>query len=846
MRTLLFIAVVALFAWSAAKGVVEPDWTTKYHRGEISTVHVVDTLGVSASYAVVYCWNAKTGELLDSITYPEGHVEGAWVSDSGNSIVVLRYMSAYAGCSLHWYGWPSLERQDSIVGFNTYPGPASANGAVSAAIATSGRYLSIICFKELNYGQLTNSSHSIVHVDMKRRTFVPLPNYAGSYYGTLPARYEARDSVITNYAELRAYRWQHGTEFPVIPGNGNRCVSPSRSFVFDGLNLFDNVRQTFIQRMTRNDWYVVAYGPDDAHVVGVRRRMKGANSNEYDLCVVNIVKDSIVEMIDTNVDAQDRFWVDKDLSHVYALGANGSLRRWPMAPVAQGEVSCTISIPDTVSSDTVYSVGALVMPQEGPVSVVVDPGDGRTPTASTHWSWRTPGDYALRIGVVNSDTSWKCTRSITVLPSSKKYVANYSTELGPSPVVSIDIADTTSVLVETKNGLTCVLYPELQSHTMRQFTLQSVGASWGEDSVIYKFDFFGTEHRTKPTSEQIDKTFNLIGSKLDLVGLGRKITDTVTTGFGTYTTVSRSAFAAKIIASKPQSETWLLFTWYPTGYIFEACGGVYSYNGESVVDHSFNRPVFEFSDRIYSGSYGNACISADRSSLAILFYNNNLGNASTKFMLVDLLRDSIRSIIPGYYTSDMQSIGKYNVVTDGHWLSLDPFSVAATHPFTGPFAEDAVPDHAIAWKDGWFYSFHPNGRIHDSVQADTMQPTVIRVFKDGRIIAGYASGLVAIYGASKRDLTSVGPPTGASAESFQCWPNPTTSTLHCQLDTTMSLPATFEIFDLQGRSCGTTMLESRNYDVNLPTVMNMEPTGVFVVRVQAGPSVLHTKIVVVK
>jgi len=845
MRTLLCIAVVALFAWSAAKGVVEPDWTTRYHNGSIVTVHVFDTLGVSASYRAVYIWNDKTGALLDSIPFPGGQVEGAWISDSGRSIVVFTHSGPYAGCALRWYGWPALQRQDSIVGFFSEQGPASKSGSAATAISRSTNVLSLYYFLEENYGQITNTLTSVGNVDMKRRKLMGPITYSSSFYGGL-TRYEGGDSVITNYYPLRSYQHHHETAFPDIPGNGNRSVSATSSFVFDGVSLFDNVRRSFIQRVTRDDWYVVRYGPDDAHVVGLRPKGGAADAKIYELCVVNIVKDSVEEVIDTSIDIEDQFWVDNDYLHVYDLGSKGVLRRWPLASIVQGGFSCRLAAPDTVSADSVYALGVLLMPHEDPASVVVDPGDGRTPTVSSHWSWRTPGNYALRIGVVNNDTSWNYTRTITVLPSSKRYVANYSNELGSSPVVSIDVSNSTLLLVETKSGLTSVLDPELQSHMIRQFTLQSIGASWGEDSTINKFDFYGTEHRTKPTSEQVDKTFNLIGSKLEMASLGRMDTDTITTGFGTYSTVTRSAFAAKILANRPQNTTWMLFAWYPTGTIYEAGGGVYSYNGEAIVDHRFNRPVYKYSDMDYAGCYGNVCVSADGSMLTVLFYNYYRGSANTKFMLVDLLRDSIKSIIPGFYTTDMQSIGMYNVVTDGHWLSLDPFSVAATHPFTGPFAEDAVPDHAIAWKDGWFYSFHPNGRIHDSVQADTMRPTVIRVFKDGRIIAGYASGLVAIYGASRRDLTSVEPPTGESAESFQCWPNPTTSTLHCQLDTSVTLPATFEIFDVQGRLCGATMLESHNADVNLPAVMNMEATGMFVVRVRSNTTLTYTNVVLIK
>lgn len=846
MKTLLCIAVVALFASSVAKGVVEADWATKYHRTAITNVHVLDTLGVSASYYGVYFWNASTGALLDSLTFSDGHVQGAWISDSGKSVLILTYDDAYHGCALHWYGWPALDKQDSIVKFNTYEGPASSNGTVNAAISQSNTYLSIIYYLELNYGQVTNTSNSIVHVDLQKRAFVALPLYAGTYYGRMPARYEARDSVITNYSQLEDYRQQHGSEFPDIPGNGNRSVSPTRSFIYDGVNLYDNVRQSFIQRVSGDDWYVVAYGPDDAHVVGVRRTVGSDHAQRYELCVVSIVPDSVLQVIDTSVNVGDRFWVDSDHSHVYNLGDRGVLRRWPLAKIAMGAVYCSLAIPDTVFSDSLYIIGALLVPHVDPQSVVVDPGDGRMPTTSTHWSWRDPGAYSIRIGIVNVDTAWIYTRSIVVLPNQKSYAARYFLELGRSQVVSIDISDPSLILLETASGLTSVLYPELQSQLIRQFNLQSIGTSWSDNSTIRKFDFYGTESRPKPSSSEVLWTNYLIGSNVEMKTLGRINTDTAIASISTYTYPVRTAFLGKLFSNRPKNETWIMFAWYPTGTIYASGGGVYSYSGDSIVDHRFSRPVYKYSYMDYAGNYGNACVSADGSLLTLLFYNYYVGNAITKFMLVDLLRDSIKSIIPGFYTSDMQSVGKYSVVTDGHWLSLEPFNVSSTHPFTGPFAEDAVPDHAIAWKDGWFYSFHPNGRIHDSVQADTMRPTVIRVFKDGRIIAGYASGLVAIYGNARRDLTDVQEVSGLHANAFTCWPNPTSDVLHCQLRADMPLPATFEIFDMQGRLCGTTSLSTHDADVYLPSMMNMEPIGMFVVRVRSGAIVQHHSVVVVK
>jgi hypothetical protein len=842
MKSLLCIAVVTLFAWSAAKGVVDSNWTREFHpKKQIGSIHVVDTIGISTESNLVILWDARDGRVLDTISFGTRQINGAWIVSQGKEVVVyLHDMTDSTWGSVLWLNLKTHAKVDSIGPLYRYNEQADVSGIGSEYGSVSDNNASL--FISFTIHTIANS-----HIDVYSpygQKFDLLNRKKDGYTfpisSQFPHRFEAGDSVITFVPPLDEYV------------RGLKSISPSGRYMFDGSQLFDVQRNSFIRQATKNEWYVARYGPTDASAIALMRTDRyDINFPFFRLCLINIFRDSVLQVLDTNIRIWSTFWCDPTSRTTYIAKYGSVAKRIADVSSLAGRTDCLNSIPDTVVSDSLYLAGIVVVPSFSSSTPVLDRGDGSPAVTTLYASWPSPGTYTVRFGTIhNSDTVWACSQPVVVRKRGLDASKGPRFHLEESPICSIDLRKEDTILVSNQLGWVVALDSSLKVQGCAKSPLMSFGAYWTTQNNVQCLQY--DKAYNHPPSDYEYLYYRARSSQVQLERSSLTLQDTLMFRDAISSTTWSVATSAQMLGQTSSGSMWAIVSLYSEGSGHSLNpphlnGGLYKLNNGTFEPRGdIRKGTYPY--LIYNGQHHKGVVTPNERYVVTSFYNYLPSSWDLKkyFAVFDVAGDSLVTFIPGYSVSDFRCVGSRFVVTDSAWLQFEPFRVSDKHRFIGPFAEDAVPDHAIAWKDGWFYSFHPNGRVHDSVQADTMRPTVIRVFKDGRIIAGYASGLVAIYGERKRDLTNVEPSSGESTEILQCWPNPTSSTLHCRLDTSFSLPATLEIFDMQGRLCGATTLDSRDADVNLPTVMNMEPTGVFMMRVYSGSSVLHTKIVVVR
>jgi hypothetical protein len=838
MRARLLIAMLTV-AFAQLSHAQEGNWRQSHHADSVRSVHVYGELGVSASNRTIAIWKRQTGELVAAHAMKGRDVCGAWFVNNGREIAV------YIGQTCDTcYGMILLLSAtnfavvDSLGPLFTWsPGSGYLNVEQPYAAISDGidRLRLSFSMKVMINGHLIELWPMEYECDLRTRTVekqVKRPDDIGG-----PLRYESRDRVVTHYLPY-SYATEAGVE---------ASVSPSGVFLFDGVTLRE--RSSFVpqrnglQRLYR----IVRYGPDDAHVVGLQPMQTRDGAVTYTYCVLNIVKDSIEFMVDSLLAVDQIFWAEPTCRQLFAGSSGGEVRSWSVPSSAvDTAMQCDLDMPLRVVADSLYFLSAVALPDSTTIQIGIDPGDGRNVSSSTHMSWRNPGTVSVRVVATRATgVSVLAEREVDVQSGTTATAATYSlrTQAG---ITSIDVGDDGRILVGTRDGIAVILDDELHVLRARKSFNNGFGATWTSPS---SYTLLSSQTSNQNDRGQISTAHQTICRAIDLDAQPELIGHSARS-FGGYTwTEPGEDSMQQIFENSHSTDVWFSSHWYPVKKPYE--GGA---SGQVQLDGFRDTTYFTESYRILDGappgyvqySVISACWLEGGKRIAAHLGSRSPSGSSYRYVLIDEQDTVVRAMLYGPKTTGFTAIGPQHIVIDTQWIRLDTFDFAQRHQFQGPFAEDAVPDHAIAWKDGWFYSFHPNGRIHDSVQADTMRPTVIRVFKDGRIIAGYASGLVAIYGDGKRDITSVASEIHDTQTALSCWPSPTTSELSYALPPSMTLPATMEIYDLQGRLCGSTTLAGHHGMVDLTSIMHMEATGVFIVRAHAGSVVAFAKIVVVK
>jgi hypothetical protein len=847
---IVFAIVVWLFAWSTTQAVVDSNWTREFHpKKQIQSVHVRDTIGVSADDSNVVVWDTRDGRRIDSMNFSDRGVGGAWLSTRGDQVIVfVQDKAALTWGMVYWFDLKTHASIDSIGPFfsQQYGDHYDCQGVYGGMSDNDSLLYINYKFHTYRNGHIDVWRTNGQMIDVARHTTV---GDTKEISWAAPPRFEARNTVITFVPQLDP------------TSESLRSTSPTGTYLYDGKDLYNVQRNSLVRRATQQRWYVANYGPDDATILGLRHVDVYDSLNQlhlfYRLCVVDVFRDSVLQVVDSIENGGVYTWCDSRGRTVYLYG-QGSVRKSVVdTSVYHTRTSCIISLPDSVVADTLYLIGAEVFPRANDERLIFDKGDGTAPTMNLYCSWSTSGTYTCRAGVVkDQDTTWVCSRTIKVRQHRVDSRATTRFYVERAAIQTIDVTHSESMLVACKNGWIIAFDSLLSVKGCAKAPYQTGGACWTATNEVQCLLYDVTSYVPYyPKYDYVTRIVNAIAGTVDLSSATLIATDTMKCSGEVGATNWNVDYTVRTLGANRSETMYNLVSIFSTGGSERngmgtpptISGGI-----NSVQSGQFKKVGSTSSGTYpalnYYGQYLRAGMSSDGKHIVGLFYDYmpTAWWQIKRFALFDIAADSIVALIKGFDVSEIQCIGSDFAVADSTWIDISPFRVAERHAFIGPFAEDAVPDHAIAWKDGWFYSFHPNGRIHDSVQADTMRPTVIRVFKDGRIIAGYASGLVGIYGEGKRDITSVEPSSGESTEILHCWPNPTSSTLHCQLDTSMSLPATLEIFDMQGRLCGTTTLDSRDADVNLRTLMNMEATGLFVVRVRTDATLSYSKVVLVK
>lgn len=825
---ILVVSVQGLFA-------KDENWSRSHHSDSVRSVHALGELGVSASQHSIAIWKAQTGEGVMELSMPERDICGAWLTSNGNEVVVYVGQSCDT-CfgTLLWLSTSDLRIIDSA-------GPIFTWSRGSGYVQAERPYAAIsdACdrLRFSFYMQVISGGHRIEYFPDEYECDLSSRSITSQYLSILdlggPMRFESHDRVVTHYPPF----WDEQSI--------ESSVSPSGSYSFDGYALRERATAVPLRHKLREPCYIVRYGPNDAHVIGLRSRRVGASIYRYDLCVVNIAKDSIEHVLDSLLSDDPVIWADPQCRRVYAGTRSGEIRAWSIPDrVTYTEPSCDLDMPLTVVADSLYFLSAVMIPDTVPSQVVVDPGDGRRVSSSTSMSWRDVGLATVRLLATSATGSEVLAqRVISVRAGTPPRAASRYLRTSGG-IASIDVGDEGLVLICTRDGNGIVVDDELQVQLARRLMINGFGAVWtgplsftllsSETSSQNYRGQISTEHRVRCRTYDMESRSEMIGNSA------------VSSGGYAWTEPSEDSMQ-QVFQNAHSRDVWFSAFWYSPGKPYYG-GMSKGFRFHAFRDSSYIAKSYTIEDGAPAGYVQYRVVAACwlEGGKRIVAHLGSWSPGGTSYYYVDLNETDtvVQTMIGGPKTTGLTAIGQHYIVIDSQWISLDVFGLAQRHPYTSPFAEDAVPGHAIAWKDGWFYSFSPNGRVHDSVQADTMRPTVIRVLPDGRIIAGYTSGLVAIYGDGRRDLTSVDANTEQAA--LSCWPSPTTSELSYALPPSMSTPATLEIYDLQGRLCGTTTLSEHHGKVDITSIMNMEATGVFIVRAHTSSVVAYAKIVVVK
>ncbi len=850
MRLVLYVVAMVVMAVSAALGAEDATWTRALHQGkDIYSVHVCDTMGVSTDGTTIMMWDAKTGSPLDSMKFGNRRVRGAWLIEHGDVLVVFVLdSSGYPQGSMLWFQRTTKAWLDSLAPIYQSPmgRPAYAQDQY-AAISDDDSIVFVSCVYTYMNAPCERWFRSSRFVDIRRRVLLDDRRTPADDRQSVRPRFESRDSVVTFFPALGD-----------VTGSFS-STSPSGRYQCNGMGLFNATRNEFVRALTLRPWYVGRYGPTDATILAYRRRDTVDASQQptsfLQLCVINVFTDSVLQIVDTlNVGVWNT-WSDRTGLTIYTFG-NGIIQKSIVDTAAYDvDPACVVSVPDRLVSDSLYLIGAELFPLEDPLSLVVDKGDGSPIVRTLYCSWHAPGSYTCRAGVVRQqDTVWVCSKHITVSGRSDSPPAVERFFLERSSVLTIDNTHRDSILVTTDYGWLVAFDRGLHMVGCAKTPSRIDGACWTAADDVQWY----TSARVSEVSCARHATSYRFGNQVqsglaDLTTSSLRVTDGKQSAVDVQYDGDWMNTTVQTLGADGAGTLWCLVaispedqpkssSWPPvlSGGIWSVRSGQFSAHGPL---WSGRYPNFN-----YYGVFRVAGLSSDGKNIVGLFYSYlPSGNSLTKhFALFDIAADSIVDMIDGSEVAEIRCIGTEHAVADSTWLSIYPFHKAGAHSFTRPFAEDAVPGHAIAWKNGWFYSFSPNGRVHDSVQADTMRPRVIRVFPDGRIIAGYASGMVAVYGTKQRDLKEDPTEGGSDLIPLSCWPSPTTSELSYALPPSMSTPATMEIYDLQGRLCGATTLTEHHGKVDITSIMNMDATGVFIVRAHASSVVAYAKIVVVK
>lgn len=166
-------------------------------------------------------------------------------------------------------------------------------------------------------------------------------------------------------------------------------------------------------------------------------------------------------------------------------------------------------------------------------------------------------------------------------------------------------------------------------------------------------------------------------------------------------------------------------------------------------------------------------------------------------------------------------------VFDSLWFQLDTLVVPSRHPFASPFAAISAKRIAIAWHDGWFKLFTPDGGVIDSINATNKRPTALAYSNRGTLVAGYNDGTVLVFDVPPAYVSAVSQNTAGSE--LYCWPNPTEGALSVTLPTEFTTTTSIAVFTVNGQIVGEVEVPGNTSTIDMSSMFGTYSPGVYLV-----------------